>query len=128
MRRFITILTLLYLCDSREIIFVGQLIPLLYYSYNPLNILSTVLHGYLYRTTQISIQIIGGITVVYIYYLKMFIINDFKKHYKTHDSFRYSHNIVHLYRRVKILHEQTLCFLGQVITIRHVLLCILPLC
>lgn len=127
---FSTLSTLVCLYNPREIIFVGQLIPLQYYSYFPLGILATIFHGYLYFIIGTSLLIPMGAGYVYIYYLKMFIIKEFllgpKKYYKTDQSFRHPKNIAHLYRCVQILHEQMLCFLGPFVSIFHAVLCILP--
>lgn len=111
---FFALSTLLCLYNPRDIIFVGQLIPLKYYSYFPFGILTSLFHGYLYFIIVLSILILAGPAFGYVYYLKIFFINEFsrfpKNKYKTHESFRCSKNIIHLYRCLQILHEQMMFF------------------
>lgn len=74
---FLNLSILICLYDPREIIFVGQLIPLKYYSFFPLGILTALFHAYFYTIIELSLLLIIGATMVYVYYLKMVIIGEF---------------------------------------------------
>ncbi len=122
--------TMFCLYDPREAIFVGQLISEKYYSYVPIGLLTVIPQVYVLLVIELSIVLAGGGGMTYLYYLIMFIINEFrlnsKKHYRANSTFRSLHNIVYLYRSVQVLQEQALCFMGPFITLLHLLMCVLP--
>lgn len=115
--------------NSRELIFLGALIPEMYY-YTPLNILGICLNIYLFLILMVSAVIAEVLGITYVYYLTQVFTKELtlgRKKYRTTDSLRDARNIRLIYRSFQVLNSNVMWFAGPFILFGHASLMIFPI-
>ncbi len=122
---------LLCLFNPRESIFLGQLIPLKYYSFFPQSILISVFHTYILFVHHVSICAVGAVLLIHLSYLNFMVSNELHlrlvKPYRTIFTFRNATNIRIVYRSLQILHQNFVCFMGPFVSLFNGFATMLPI-
>lgn len=104
--------------------FLGQVIPLKYYSFYTVGLITVLYHSYLMLNYELAMCSAGLCATIYLFYLIMLIQEvqlNYKKGFKTRKCFRNPQNLRIFYRSLQILHENILCFMGPYISLLYAL-------